>query len=354
MSIRKLVHLLAWRNWGVIRYNSIFQNAMALFYLALVYRQFSWAFLGKMGVFGLLSLIGTAYGYLVNDLADRELDREHGKSNVFARVRPAVAMMVVGLTSGLCVAVSSFFWTRPGFLPTFVAWLSLATFYSLPPLRLKVRGEIGLAATILAQQTVPGLLLVAVFGRLWSWEALAFALYITCRGTTSDVSHQMRDWANDVRTGTQTVAVRRGYKWMTTLYAWALEAEKLMLGVAMVFLVMRIPTVTLPLLGCPFPPVLPLLLFYLLLYVLTAGRAWGQIHQGALIDPHDPERQATTRDAYQIIHHSLPSVGVPLYLCLWMTVYYWPNAIFLIALGFLFKLWSPNFWIGVVRGWLDS
>jgi len=348
----KLLKFIAWRSWGVIRYNSILQNAMPLFYLALVYRQFSWAFLGKVGLFSLLSLVGTAYGYLVNDWADRELDSKHGKLNVFTRVQPAVAMTVVGLTGGLSVAVSSFFWTCPGFLPTFAAWLSLATFYSLPPLRLKVRGEIGLAAAILAQQTIPSLLLFAVFGQLRSWETLVFVLYITCRGTTSDVSHQVRDWVNDIHTSTQTVAVRRGYKWITILYAWALEAEKLMLGFVMVFLVLRIPVVDLPLLGCPFPPALPLPLFYLFLYVLTAGRAWGQVRQGALVDPHDPRRQATTRDAYQIIHHSLPSVGAPLYLCLWMTMIFWPNVIFIVVLGCIFKLWSPRLWNGTFRGWL--
>jgi len=346
----RLLALLGWRSWGVVRYNSVLQNAMALFYLALAYRQFSWSFLGSVGLFTLLSLSATAYGYLINDWADRQLDQEHGKSNVLAQVRPAVALTIVTMVGGISVAMSTLFWARPGFLLTFAVWFSLATFYSLPPLRLKVRGGMGLAATILAQQTMPALMVFAAFGRLWRWETLIFVLYVTCRGATSDIAHQMRDRGNDENTDTRTVAVRRGHKWIASAYAWALEAEKLMLGIVMLFLVLRLPAVP----GFALRPAWLLLVFYLLLYAVTAGRTWSQIRRGRLIDPHDPYRQATTRDAYQMIHHSFPSVAAPLYLALWMMAYFWPNVIFVVVLGARFKLWSPRLWIGTFRGWMGG
>jgi 4-hydroxybenzoate polyprenyltransferase len=346
-----LLRLLSWRSWGVIRYNAIFQNATAVLYLELVYSEFSWAYLGRVALFALLSLLSSSYGYLVNDFADRELDRQHGKDNVFAGSLHGFAGPVVGLSAGLSLLISTPFWNRPGFLIIFIIWLMLATFYSLPPLRLKVRGTVGLATTVLAQHTLPGLLLFAALGRFWSWETLIFTLYITCRGCTSDVSHQMRDWANDVRTNTQTAAVRHGYAWITHLYAWALEAEKLGLGFVMVLLVLRIPTLQLAALPVPIPLATPLLMLYVILYCLTGGRAWGQRARGELIDPHDPSRQAAMRDRYQIIHHSFPSVVSPLYLALLATAYFWPNILLLLAIIGVFRLWSPQLWSQLWRGW---
>jgi len=338
--------LLVWRNWGILRYNSFWQNIAALFYIALTDQLFNLKFLGQVGFFVLFSTIMTGYGYLINDLADVELDRRHGKSNAFLSMSKSKAVFIVlaFLVIGSLFALP--FLNRTGFAPLWLLWILAATFYSMPPLRLKERGLIGLTATIAAQQTLPTALIFAAFGELVSWAALVFVLYSTARGVSSDVGHQMRDWSQDTSTDTGTFAVRHGYDTVQTIYGISLEFERLALGGVMIVLLLNLPSVTLPLLNWQVSPAWPLALAYVWLFFQTVGCSCGVRRQGRLPlqDPYDPERQKQVHDTLQIIHHALPSVVMPLYLACWMTVLYWPNGVFLVALVLLYGLYSPQRW----------
>ncbi|MBN1217456.1 MAG: UbiA family prenyltransferase [Anaerolineae bacterium] len=347
--MKKIWSLLSWRNWGIIRYNSIWQNISSLFYIALTEQLFNLAFIGQVGLFFLFSTMMTGYGYLINDLADIELDRRHGKPNVFhsmGRDRAIVTVLVV-------LAVGFFFGlpfiNRRGFALVWLLWIGAATFYSLPPFRLKERGLAGLVATIAAQQTLPIALLFTAFGELMSWGALIFILFVTVRGISSDVSHQMRDWSNDTNTGTTTFAVRYGYGAVQTVYAISLEVERLVLGGVMLLLLWGLPPVTLPLWNWSVALAWPLMLLYVPLFLLTVGRSWRALRQGRLAqeDPYNEERQVRIRDALHVIHHPLPSVLMPLYLAGWLTLFYWPNLIFLLILSLLYGLYSPERWLNI-------
>ncbi|MFZ5915363.1 MAG: UbiA family prenyltransferase [Chloroflexota bacterium] len=353
--------LLSWRNWGILRYNSIWQNLAGLFYLALSQRLFSLSFIGRVGSFVLFSTIMTGYGYLINDLADQELDRRHGKSNAFQNVNRGKAALIVAATWLVGSLFGLPFLSRPWFALLWLLWTLAATFYSLPPLRLKERGAIGLATTVAAQQTLPTALLFAAFGQPLSWGALVFVLFATARGLSSDVGHQMRDWVHDTTTATGTFAVRHGYRAVQRVYAASLEIERLALGGVMALLLLKLPTATLPLAGWQVAPAWPPLLLYLPLLALTVGRSWRALRQGHLAahDPYDEARQARVRDALHVIHHPLPSVLTPLYLAGWMTLLYWPNVVFLLILSLLYGLYSPRRWaaawpIRPLLAWLQS
>jgi 4-hydroxybenzoate polyprenyltransferase len=339
-----IINLLSWRHWGIIRYNSLWQNAAAVFYLALTHHLYSWSFPTQVALFILFSMLSTSYGYLVNDLADRELDQRHGKPNVFSgmgRVRPlaAVGTMAVGAT-----LASLPFLHRPWFALLWGAWFCTATFYSLPPLRFKERGLSGLVAAIFAQQTLPTLLIFAAFGHLASWGALVFVIYATARGVSSDVGHQMRDWAQDAETETPTFAVRQGYRSICRLYATCQELDKLLLGLVMVVLMVDLPSVSLPGLSLQVGLAWPLVASYLVLYALTAGQGWKGLQQGTLPDPYDDIPQGPERNAIHFIHHAFPSVVIPFYLAIWMTLFYRPNGVFVLALILLYRLYSPRRW----------
>lgn len=344
--LKNILALLAWRNWGILRYNSFWQNIVALFYIALTEQLFNLIFLAQVGFFVLFSTIMTGYGYLINDLADVELDRCHGKSNVFLSMskRKAVFIVLAFMVIGSLFALP--FLNRPGFVPLWLLWILAATFYSMPPLRLKERGLIGLTATIAAQQTLPTALIFAAFGELVSWSALVFVLYSTARGVSSDVGHQMRDWSQDTSTDTGTFAVRHGYDTVQTIYAISLEFERLALGGVMIVLLLNLPSATIPLLNWQVSPAWLLGLAYGWLFFQTVDCSWRVWRQGRLQfqDPYNPERQKQVNDPLQIIHHSLPSVVMPLYLACWMTVLYWPNVVFLVALVLLYGLYSPQRW----------
>lgn len=349
--LNKAWPLLAWRHWGILRYNSIWQNITVLFYLSLTNRLFSLAFIGQAGLFMLFSTMMTAYGYLINDLADVKLDQRHGKPNVFQGMSQGWAVLVppMALVSGLLLALP--FLDRSWFLPLWLVWILAATSYSLPPLRFKDRGAIGLVATIAAQQTLPTALMFAAWGKLVRWEALIFILFATIRGISSDVSHQMRDWSNDAGTSTSTFAVRHGYDTVQTVYAINLELERLALGLVVALLLVNLPPIVLPLIDLQVTLAWPLALVYGPLFILMVGCSWRARRQGhlALQDPYNLDRQTRVRDTLQMIHHSLPSVLMPLYLAAWMTLLYWPNMIFVLILFLLHGLYLPQRWAIPVR-----
>ena len=341
---KKVWSLLSWRHWGLIRYNSIWQNAALLFYVGLARQMFTAAYLRDVLLFLLFSLTGTAYGYLVNDLADVELDRRAGKPNVFHGMSRARATLVVAFTLGLVLLCGLPFASRPGFAPLFLLWALLATFYSLPPIRLKERGGVGLAATILAQQPLPALLALAALGYLDAWGGWVFIAYITLRGISSDVGHQMRDRARDLAAGATTFAVRKGHAAIARLYGLSLELETIFLGAVLVALMADLPPIALG--GWSVALAWPLLLTYLALLPVILGRAWVRLNRGEWVDPYDESPEGPPRDLLHLIHHPFPTVLLPLYLAAWLTIFYWPNLVFVVGLVLTHQLYRPARWAG--------
>lgn len=341
-----LMNILSRRNWGLVRYNAIFQNLSAVLYIALAHRLFSTQFLLPATLFLGFSICMTAYAYLANDLADVDLDRRQGKDNAFLNIpRPRAALVtVLFLLAG--VAFSLPFWSKAWFAPLLAAWVLLSSAYSLPPLRLKETGWPGLSATILSQQTLPLMLLFAALAPRFEWGAVLFAAHATLRGLSSDLGHQVRDYANDVRTATATFAVRRGIDSSGRLYALSLETERLATGVLLGWLAWKIPTLEMFGVQIPFSPLWPLLVIYAVLLWQTAGQSWRAYRAGMLAqnDPYDEARQATRRDALHWIHHSLPSVGIPLWLSAIAAVYYYPNLLFTLLILVIFQLYRPALW----------
>lgn len=343
--MRKLLTFLAWRGWGLIRYNSIWQNVAALFYVGLARQWFALDYIRDVGVFLVFSLTGTAYGYLVNDLADVELDRRAGKTNVFHGMSRTKAVVVVAGVFGVMVACGLPFAHRPDFLPLWIIWALVATFYSLPPVRLKERGALGLVATILAQQPIPAAMAFAALGHLRTWGALAFIAYITLRGISSDVGHQMRDRERDEIAGATTFAVRRGHVVIARIYGLSLELEVLLLGAVLGVLMVDVPPVHVG--DWSVALAWPLLIAYLVLLPFTLGRAWVRLGRGEWVDPYDESPAGPPRDLLHLIHHPFPTVLLPLYLAVWLTVYYWPDIVFVVGLVLLYRLYDPGRWAGV-------
>lgn len=341
-----LLKILARRNWGLVRYNAIFQNLSAVAYIALAHRLFSTRFLLLAGFFLVFSTCMTAYAYLANDFADVDLDRRHGKDNAFLGIpRPRAALITtVFLLAG--TALSLPFWSNAWFAPLLAVWLLLSSAYSLPPLRLKETGAPGLVATVLSQQTLPLILLFVALAPRFEWGAGLFVLHATLRGLSSDLGHQVRDYPHDARTRTATFAVRHGLEPSRRLYAISLELERLSIGVILAWLVWKIPTLDVFGWLLPFSPLWPLVVLYAVLLWQTAGRSWRAYWAGTLAknDPYDEARQHGQRDALHWVHHSLPSVLVPLWLSAVAAVYYYPNLLLSLFILVIFQLYRPSLW----------
>jgi hypothetical protein len=156
---------------------------------------------------------GAAWVSLINDLTDRSEDAAAGKPNRMAG-RPPGFMILAATLPLLAGLVFVWMWRSDGLLVGcyLSAWAAFAL-YSIPPVRLKVRGLAGVAADAAGSNLFPGLVAIILAFRaagapidpLWLGAAGAWALAYGMRGI---VSHQLLDSDNDRAAGVRTFAQR--------------------------------------------------------------------------------------------------------------------------------------------------
>ncbi len=293
---------LGWRNWAVLYYNSIFENIFVFFYIAFSKENFTSHFFISIIFFLLLSVLSTTYGYLINDYADRELDKAHGKANTFENDSNAKALGITVGFLGLALFSAFPFWSNPWFWIVWLGWLLITSLYSLPPIRLKERGRIGLAFVILAQRVLPVLLVFVSFRFYDLPDVLLIIVYILLRGATSDMNHQLEDYENDVSTNTRTSAVEIGKERYQKLFINTLKLERLALFLLLLTMALQFKNVLFrewPVFWLP-------LLFFIVLWLAsvwqTKGDKTGQ-WELAKINPYHPDK-----NIYQIIHLVFPNL----------------------------------------------
>ncbi|QLE44447.1 tetratricopeptide repeat protein [Nostoc sp. C052] len=170
----------------------------------------------------LLSLIASmffvaAYGHVVNDIFDIEVDLQAGKYNRIAclsnlqRILLSASLAVAGLIPWFFIGIN----TKSTFLLATI--YVLLTIYSAPPLRLKERGIWGVITDAAQVHAVPTLLVATVFSDLASIpqpESATLATVATAWaflvGIRAIVLHQIWDWKNDLNSGVKTLVTSIG------------------------------------------------------------------------------------------------------------------------------------------------
>lgn len=144
-----------------------------------------------------------AFGHLVNDYADRDCDRLVGKLTVIAQLGTGRARLLLLLVGGSILTILA----RADFsLSTEMAGgttVLLAAAYSLPPLRLKGKGALGLWSAAAAQRTMPVLMAFGALG-VWDIQACGIAAVAQLAGIRWMLVHQLADAENDRRAGIAT------------------------------------------------------------------------------------------------------------------------------------------------------
>lgn len=148
-----------------------------------------------------------AYGYVINDYADLECDRAAGKKKVIqGMTKPVIFICLAALVLSAavlpliyCGLSLNLFWALAG---TYL----LGSTYSLPPLRFKERGVLGLLVSSFAQRCMP-LLVIALMLPEGHRDWLGFFLTLSfISGLRYIFIHQMIDLENDCVAGVQTFA----------------------------------------------------------------------------------------------------------------------------------------------------
>lgn len=323
---------LGWRNWAVLTYNSIFENLFVIFYIGLRTLDYSDDFLINIFIFLLFSIFSTSYGYLINDYADIDLDKEHGKDNTFENDSKPKAFLISLLFLTLSVFAGLRFSDNQNFALLWLFWIMITTFYSLPPIRLKERGKIGLLFVVFAQRLIPILLVFTAFNFEIGWELVLLAVYVFFRGVSSDINHQLEDYENDITTGTSTFTVEQGKKKVRAILRFSLEAEKILLLSILFYFINSLS----------YLDIIPL--FILIVSMVLYGGMY--FYSFALIlnkkvNDVNPFKSSGS-SIFQFLHHSFPSVIFAITLNMMMIYYSWKFVVIFILLGLFRGVFSPT------------
>lgn len=166
------------------------------------------------------------YGYALNELFDVDEDRRGGRANVATAVSRARMWSIIALSAAGALLMAVLLAGLAGGALT-AAELLLPLAYSIPPLRLKERGWLGVVADAAAAHVYPALLalLVVQYLSIRSY-ALPFLLTVgiwsVAVGLRGILSHQLQSDEHDRAANLPTVVHRYGHATIESLVVFGL------------------------------------------------------------------------------------------------------------------------------------
>jgi 4-hydroxybenzoate polyprenyltransferase len=154
------------------------------------------------------------YGYALNELFDLDEDRRGGRDNMAATVSRARMWSIIVLSAGGAMALAALLAGVAGSALT-AGELLLPLAYSIPPLRVKERGWLGVLADAAAAHLYPAMLALVVV-RHWSTRpdaalfVVAVAIWSLATGLRGILSHQLQNEGHDRATNLCTVVHQYG------------------------------------------------------------------------------------------------------------------------------------------------
>ncbi len=211
----------------VIRWNEWATSKIPLFFVCMYYAALSRPVLVPSVILELLGLLlilclYAAVGYAINSLSDREVDRVSGKRDKLGEMPEGRVKAFLWLVFGASVVAPLLIYRdRLDVLALLALSYLLAAGYSLPPVRLKERGMLGLVASAVAQRTLPATLVFTAM-QYWDWAAIGLCALGTIIGIRYIVVHQILDEAADRRSGVRTTATAHGGSGVRRILKWFL------------------------------------------------------------------------------------------------------------------------------------
>lgn len=319
-KINELKLVFRWKDWGIDKIPVLFGIC---FYLIFVNGRSVQTNISDFFVFLIFSISSTLYGFSINDYADLEIDRIHGKKNIFILLSVNKKNVILVLL-GMIVLISGFYFiNKPYFLFLWIVQVFIATFYSLPPIRFKERGTIGLIIPFFAQLVLPTLICFSIFGEVLSLVCLYFLVYSIFKGGAYDIGHQFQDFILDSKTKTSTFAVRHGKRIVLHLFNIFLILERIFF---FLILIMLSGTIRVDIQDYSYNPMYIALFIDIILLALVFVE---EIKRKSVIDPYFED----IRGLGNILHVIFPNIIFPLLLLTAlsiMNIYYTILSIFFI------------------------
>lgn len=234
--------LTRWDEWATSKMPLIFASTYHAILLLPTRKE---GLLVQMIELWLVLCLYAMFGYMINAWSDRTVDLAAGKRNALAKLSPALSLVLVNGVLLTCIGSTlGFYSDRSLLLLLFGLAFSLAAAYSMPPLRFKERGLIGMLASSIAQRVLP---IAIVFVNFGTWDATATALCILSGfiGMRYILVHQISDVKNDLVAGVQTVATTRGTSFLRELqFRFLFPLEILTLFVTLILISLYTPAIS--------------------------------------------------------------------------------------------------------------
>ncbi len=239
----RLVPIIRWNDWA---YCKIAMVIACLCHALLSRPSIDFAVVGEATVLFVMFCCYAAFGYAVNSFSDASADEIAGKPNPFSEMSREQAGVVITAISAVAilagvVAVARYWRADIGVLVG-AAYL-VAAAYSLAPVRLKERGFLGVAASVLAQHTIPAVIVFTAAGT-WDFASVALCALSTLIGARYILLHQCVDEQADIAAGIRTVATARGAAAVRrAIKSLVFPLEQTALGAVVVLLAYAYPAV---------------------------------------------------------------------------------------------------------------
>jgi len=204
-----------------------------------------------------------AYGHIVNDIFDIEVDGQVGKSNAMTEGSSwqRVLFCAIFVIAGFVFPVTLNFGIASSVLLG-INYL-LPTIYSAPPLRLKEKGIFGVISDAAGAHAIPTLFFAATFLHLSTTpqpEAFIFSIAATAWsfsvGVRGILLHQLWDRENDLKSGVKTLVTN-------------LDVEEVRFWIT--FIIFPVEILLLSILVLVISQFVPLLLVFFILYISIKG-----------------------------------------------------------------------------------
>jgi len=180
------------------------------------------------------------YGHMINDYYDREADRQIGKTNILGEMseKKALGLVVLIFVAGIITSLA--FFKSPFFITICVLSYFMATFYSMPPIRFKERGPLGVLVPAIAQQTLPVLLIFSAFDYIRDFGVFVFSIYVTIIGFRKISGHLLKHHNPDLESGLKTYSVIQGIEKVEELYIYSCLIEKFILFFSLIWISIKV------------------------------------------------------------------------------------------------------------------
>ena len=323
-KLEQIKRTIRWNDWAQAKVPLF---VVTMLYLILKQSLFLMHSITQSIVFLIFIILVSMYGYLINDLFDIEIDRIHGKKNVFEKTGKIWGGLIVFVIFSAGIIFGSNFLIKDYFPYLLVLIYFFATFYSAPPIRFKERRIAGLFIAFLTQYPIPIMMIFSAFDSFGTIDMWGFVIFATVGGAALEIGHQRFDLERDKSTDTKTFGVRQGHRSMDRIYKMFVYFD--MISMVGIIVIMTLELRLASIYGQNYV-MLPPLLIYLFLALMVIKKMINE--KTPLVDPYYVEGR---NDIYNITYTLFPNVFLPFYLSCAVFVNY-PVFIVFIVIFLLF------------------